>query len=104
MRGEVWACAFPQPIGPHAAVVLTANRIAAPLSAVTVAVVTGTFGPAATHVPVGNEAGLTKYDQSYVNCADLHTIAKPRLHRRLGRLAPTELRTVEATIRQVLGL
>lgn len=104
MRGEVWACAMPQPIGPHRAVILTVNRIAFPLSAVTVALITGTPGPSVTHVPVGQEAGLTKYDQSYVNCTDLHTVDKPRLRRRLGRLAPTELRSIEGCIRQILGL
>lgn len=104
LRGEVWWCAFPQPIGPHAVVVLTVNRIAQPLSAVTVALITGTPGPAATHVRVGAEAGLTKYDESYVNCTDLHSVAKPRLRRRLGLLATTELRAVENCLRRILGL
>ncbi|GAA0940026.1 type II toxin-antitoxin system PemK/MazF family toxin [Actinocorallia libanotica] len=104
LRGEVWACALPAPIGPHPVVVLTANRIAAPLSAMTVAVITGTAGPSVTHVPIGKEAGLTKYDESYVNCTDLHTVAKSRLRRKLGTLAPGELRSVEASVRLVLGL
>ena len=85
-------------------VVLTANRIAEPLASVTVAVVTGTAGPGATHVPVGPESGLTRYSESFVNCADLHTVAKPRLRRKIGLLAPTELRRVEDPIRLVLGL
>lgn len=85
-------------------VVLTANRIAAPLSAVTVAVITGTPGPPRTHVPIGREAGLTRYEESFVNCTDLHTVAKPRLRRRLGLLAPAELRRVEDGLRLALGL
>jgi mRNA interferase MazF len=85
-------------------VVLTVNRIAEPLSAVTVALVTGTAGPSVTHLPIGPESGLTKYDESYVNCADLHTVAKPRLRRRLGLLAPVELRRVEEAVRLILGL
>lgn len=104
MRGEVWGCALPQPLGPHPVVVLTANRIAAPLSAVTVALITGTSGASATHVPLGADSGLTKYDESYVNCADLHTVAKPRLRRRLGLLAPGELRAVENAVRLILGM
>jgi mRNA interferase MazF len=80
------------------------NRIAAPLSSVTVALITGTPGPTTTHVQIGPEAGLKKYDESYVNCTDLHTVAKPRLRRRLGRLAPAELRNVETSIRRTLGL
>jgi mRNA interferase MazF len=85
-------------------VVLTVNRIAEPLAAVTVAVVTGTAGPDTTHVPVGSESGLTKYAESFVNCTDLHTVAKPRLRRKIGLLAPTELKRVEDAIRLTLGL
>jgi mRNA interferase MazF len=51
--------------------VLTVNRIAAPLSSVTVAAITGTSSPAITHVPLGPESGLTKYDESYANCTVL---------------------------------
>jgi mRNA interferase MazF len=103
MRGEVWVCAVPI-AGPHPVVILTVNRIAAPLSAVTVALITGTPGPEATHVRVGPESGLTKYSESYVNCSDLHTIAKPRLRRRIGRLALPEMRSAESAVRRVLGL
>ncbi|WP_203550435.1 type II toxin-antitoxin system PemK/MazF family toxin [Actinospica acidiphila] len=104
LRGEVWGCALPAPIGPRPVVVLTVNRIAEPLPAVTVAVITGTSGPASTHVPVGPDCGVTKYDESYVNCTDLHTVDKPRLRRRLGLLAPSELRNVEERLRVILGL
>lgn len=104
LRGEVWACALPQPLGPHPVVVLTVNRIAEPLSSVTVALITGTPGPPVTHIPVGPDSGLKKYDESYVNCADLHTVGKPRLRRRLGLLAPAELRRVEDSVRLILGL
>lgn len=104
LRGEVWGCALPGPLGPHPVVVLTVNRIAEPLSAVTVAVVTGTSGPRSTHVAIGPDCGVTKYDESYVNCTDLHTVDKPRLRRRLGLLAPGELLRVEECVRVILGL
>ncbi|MCH6161700.1 type II toxin-antitoxin system PemK/MazF family toxin [Streptomyces marispadix] len=104
MRGEVWGCALPQPLGPHPVIVLTSDKIAAPLAAVTVVLITGTSGPASTHIPLGPDAGLTKYEESYANCADLHTVAKSRLRRRLGLLAPGELRAVEAAVRLILGL
>ncbi|MBN0046991.1 type II toxin-antitoxin system PemK/MazF family toxin [Streptomyces actuosus] len=104
LRGEVWGCALPNPIGPHPVVVLTVNRVAEPLSAVTVAVITGTPGPASTHVPVGSDCGVTKYDESYVNCTDLHTVDKPRLRRRLGLLDPSEMRRVEECVRVIMGL
>jgi mRNA interferase MazF len=103
MRGEVWLCAVPI-AGPHPVVVLTVNRIAVPLSAVTVALVTGSAGPEVTHIPIGPDAGLPKYPESYVNCTDLHSVDKPRLRRRLGRLAPVEMRGVEAALRTTLGL
>jgi mRNA interferase MazF len=104
LRGEVWLCAFRQPVGPHPAVVLTVNRIAQPLASITVALITGTEGPSETHVPVSAESGLTKYDESYVNCTDIHTVNKPQLRRRLGLLAQGELRAVEGNIRVILGL
>jgi mRNA interferase MazF len=103
LRGEVWACAVPL-AGPQPVLILTVNRIAEPLSAVTVALITGSAGPKTTHVGIGPEAGVTKYDESYVNCADLHTVDTPRLRRRLGRLALIEMRNVESNVRTVLGL
>lgn len=103
MRGEVWVCPMPG-AGTHPVVVLTVNRIAVPLSAITVALVTGSAGPPVTHVSIGPEAGVSKYPESYVNCTDLHSVDKPRLRRRLGRLAPAEMRSVETAVRTVLGL
>lgn len=93
-----------QPVGPHPVVVLTVNRLAEPLAAVTVAVVTGTPGPRSTHVPVGAASGLITYEESYVHCADLHTVAKSGLRRRLGLLSPTELTRVEENIGLILGI
>lgn len=103
MRGEVWTCAVPK-TGPHPVVILTANQIAAPLSAVTVALITGSAGPDVTHVRIGSDAGVMKSPESYVNCTDLHTVDKPRLRRRLGRLGLAEMRGVEFAIRRALGL
>src|SRR5215472_13143300 len=39
--------------------------------------ITGTKGPGYTHIPLGAEAGLTEYAESYANATDLHTIPKP---------------------------
>lgn len=104
LRGEVWDCFFRMPPGPHSVVVLTVNRIAQPLSAVTVALITGTSGPSVTHVPIGADAGVTKYDESYVNCTDLHTVQKTQLRKRKGLLSASELLAVENNIRVILGL
>jgi mRNA interferase MazF len=91
-------------VGDHPVIVLTINVLIPRLSAVTVAVVTGTDGPPQTHIPLHREAGLTGYDLSYINATDLHTIDKPRLRRRRGRLHPRELLSLEEAVRLYLGL
>jgi mRNA interferase MazF len=74
------------------------------LGAVTAVLVTGTAGPRYTHIPLGTEASLTEYAESYANATDLHTIPKPRLHRRRGRLAGSEMASLEQAVRTYLGL
>lgn len=103
LRGEVWDVRFPQPVGDHKALILSINALRVSLSAITVAVITGTEGPRHTHVPVGPDAGLTRYDESFVNVTDLHT-ASARFRRRRGLLSPDELSHVERAVRLVLGL
>ena len=66
--------------------------------------ITGTKGPGYTHIPLGAEAGLTEYAESYANATDLHTIPKPRLHRHRGRLAGAELASLQQAVRTYLGL
>lgn len=103
LRGEVWEAHLPR-AGDHPVVVLTVNALIGRLSAVTVAVITGTEGPSSTHVPLDRDSGSTTYDISYVNATDLHTVDKPRLHRRRGLLHPGELERLEDAIRLYLGL
>ena len=103
LRGEVWDAHVPA-AGPHPVVILTINPLLTRLSSATVLVVTGTEGPAATHIPVGAEAGLTKYDVSYVNVTDIHTIAQAKLTKRRGALHPAELARLEEALRVTLGL
>jgi mRNA interferase MazF len=103
LRGEVWDAHVPG-AGVHPVVVLTINPLLARLSSVTVLVITGTEGPLATHIPVGPEAGLTKYEVSYVNVTDIHTIAQAKLGQRRGALHPAELARLEEALRLTLGL
>ncbi len=103
LRGEVWDAHIPG-AGVHPVVVLTINPLLIRLSSVTVLVVTGTEGPAATHIPIGREAGLTRYDESYVNVTDVHTIAQAKLTKRRGALHPAELVRLEESLRVTLGL
>jgi mRNA interferase MazF len=103
LRGDIWDARLPR-AGDHPVVVLTINVLIPRLSAVTVAVVTGTEGPLPTLIPLDRESGLTGYDVSYVNVTDLHSIDKSRLRRRRGRLHPRELLRLEEAIRTYLGL
>jgi mRNA-degrading endonuclease toxin of MazEF toxin-antitoxin module len=72
-RGDVWDVVFPR-IGAHPAVAMTTNALRGRLSSVTVVLVTGAPGPAATHVELGPSAGLTKSQVGYANVTDLHTV------------------------------
>lgn len=103
LRGEVWDAYVPG-VGVHPVVVLTINLLLTRLSSVTVLVVTGTEGPATTHIQVGHEAGLTKYDASFVNVTDIHTIAQAKLTKRRGTLHPAELARLAEALRVTLGL
>lgn len=85
-------------------VVMTSNGLIPRLSAVSVVIVTGTEGPIATHVPVDDEVGVSKYPVSWVNVTDLHTVPKARLRRRRGRLSPSQLHEVERCLRSTLDL
>lgn len=103
MRGEVWDARVPV-AGEHPFVILTINPMITRLGSVTAALVTGSQGPAATHIPLGREAGLTEYGESYANATDIHTIPKPRLRTRRGRLHLAELAGIEQAVRIYLGL
>jgi mRNA interferase MazF len=103
MRGEVWDVGLPR-VGAHPCVVLTVNALAGRVSEVTVAMVTGTTGPRATRVPVGDDAGLTRYAESYVDVMSVHTVPLTRFQKRRGRLGGNELERVESALRLVLGL
>jgi mRNA interferase MazF len=102
LRGDVWDVNIPI-VGLHPAVILTNNSLIDRLSSVTIAVITGTAGPEVTHIALNRDAGLTRYDLSYANATDLHTVAQGRLRRRRGRLHHAEMRRLEAAIRTDLG-
>ena len=104
LRGEVWDVHFSPPVGHRPAVVLTTNALIPRLGAVTVAEITGTAGPASTHVEVPRELGLTGRERSWINLTGLHTIPHGKLRRRRGRLAPPELDRVGAAVRLYLDI
>jgi mRNA interferase MazF len=103
LRGEVWDADMPR-VGHHPVVVLTITPLLQRLSSTTAVLVTGTAGPRSTHVPVGREAGLTRYDESYAVATELHNVPLADLFAHRGRLSAGELRTLEEAIRIAHGL
>ena len=102
-RGEVWDVDFPD-FGTHPAVVLSANALNLRLGHVAVIPVTGTPGPAATHVALTEEAGLTRYDESYADITGLQPVDRARLLRQRGRLTSGELALIAGRLEVYLGL
>jgi mRNA interferase MazF len=102
-RGEVWDVDFDD-FGPHPAVVLSINLLNSRLGHVAVIPVTGTPGPAQTHVPLDADAGLTRYDQSYADVTALQPVARDRLLSRRGLLTRSELEHIGQRIGVYLGL
>lgn len=103
LRGEVWDADLPD-VGEHPVVVMSLNALNSVLGNVVGLLVTGTPGPALTHVPIGAEAGLTRYDESFINVTDVVNVDRYDLLARRGRLHPAELATVEARLRTYLVL
>lgn len=103
LRGEVWDAEMPR-VGDHPVVVLTVNRLLQVLSSTTGVLVTWTPGPRSTHIPLGPDAGLTRYGESYAVATELHNVPLAALRRQRGRLAPGELRALEDAVRVAHGL
>lgn len=104
LRGDVWDVRFPGPVGEHPAVVLSINLLNTRLAAVAVALITGSEGPSGTHVQLDADAGLTRYDQSWVNITDLHSVARSRFRRHRGRVSLAELDHISDGVRVYHGL
>lgn len=102
-RGEVWDVWFPVS-GEHPAVVISVNALNRRLGHIAVVPVTGTSGPALTHIPLTADAGLTRYDEPYADVTGLQPVARGRFRRRRGLLATSELTTIDDQIRIYLGL
>ncbi len=69
-RGEVWDVDLPDS-GTHAAVVLSVSPMDVQLPHVAVIPVTGTQEPERAHVPLGTDAGLTRYGESHADVTGL---------------------------------
>lgn len=91
-------------VGSHPAVVVSLNALTVRPGHVAVIPVTGTSGPAATHIPLTPEAGLTRYDESYADLTALQPVDRLSLLRQRGRLSPRELATLGQALSVYLGL
>lgn len=103
LRGEVWDAAMPR-VGDHPVVILTINGLLQRLSSTTAVLVTGTPGPRSTHILLGSEAGLTRYDESYAVATELHNVPLAALRTQRGRLSLGEMRALEDAVRIAHGL
>jgi len=103
LRAEVWDAAMPR-IGAHPVVILTINPLLRRLSAFTAVLVTGTAGPRSTHLPLGPEAGLSRYAESYAVATELHNVPLAALRTQRGRLSLGELQALEEAVRVAHGL
>lgn len=102
-RGEIWDVDFLE-FDRHPAVVVSVNALNRRLGHVAAVPVTGTAGPAATHIPLDVDAGLTRYDRSFANITAVQPVDRALLLRHRGRLAPSELDRLAEQLRIYLGL
>jgi len=101
-RGQVWDIDFE--FGGHPAVILSVNALNSRLGHVAVVPITGSAGPAATHVVLDAGAGLTRYDVSYADVTSMRPVSRDRLLQLRGLVAPNEMGEIEERLRVYLGL
>lgn len=104
LRGEVWDVHLPPPIGNHPVVVVMSNALIPRVSAISAVVITGTNGPAATHVALDSDAGLTRYPMSWANAASVQAVPKSHFRKQRGRLSADELAQLDQALRATLAL
>jgi mRNA interferase MazF len=91
-RGEVWLYKFKPPDKRRPVVVLTRQEAIPFLNALIVAPVTSTVRGSPGEVVVGVVEGLKQ--QSAANLDQVQTVAKDRLVRYVGRVAPARMREI----------
>ncbi len=101
-RGELWWAGLREPVKTRPVLLLSRNEVYDRRGYVTVAPVTSTLRPIASHVSVGVPEGLRR--ESAVNLDDLQTIDKRLLDRRIGSLSAAKVREVDEAIRFALQL
>ncbi|WP_053206873.1 type II toxin-antitoxin system PemK/MazF family toxin [Jiangella muralis] len=101
-RGEIWDADIAV-VGVHSAVVLSAAGLNERLGHLTVVPITGTRGPAVTHVRL-DKAGLTGSQPSYADATYLRQVKKEQFIERRGLCSEEEMYRIESLVRVYLGL
>ncbi len=101
-RGEVWWAHLGHPTKVRPVLLLSRHEVYACRDYVTVAPVTRTFRPIASHVPLNAAEGLHR--ASVANLDSVFTMNKRQLERRIGELSPARMQEVEEAIRFALQL
>lgn len=100
-RGDIFDADIPG-LGVRPVVIIT-RQVAIPvLSAVAVAMITSTVRGIPSEVPLNPEHGLKR--SCAANCDNLFTLAKARLHNRLGSLPVEDLDRLDNALRFALQL
>lgn len=82
---EIWWASLPEPAGRRPVLLLSRNQAYSYLNKFIVAEVTTRVRGIPVEVPVGPPEGMDK--PCAVNCDNIHTVSKDRLHTRIGSLA-----------------
>ncbi len=101
-RGEVWWARLRLPTKARPVLLLSRGEAYSRRGYVTVAPVTRTLRPIASHVSLGPAEGLRS--ASVVNLDSIMTINKRFLERRVGELSANRMREVEEAIRFAVQL
>jgi mRNA interferase MazF len=101
-RGEVWWADLPAPYGRRPAILVSRDAAYAVRRSVTLVPLTTRRRGIAVEVPLGPGDGIPR--ACVANADDVLTVAKTRLIRRVGPLAPEKLRAVEDALRFALAL
>ena len=101
-RGEVWWARLPTPAGLRPVVHLTRNSAYANRTHATVAPLTRSGRPIASHVLVGPEEGLPQ--PSVINLDDIQTMPMAQLVRQITTLSDERMRDVDKAIKYALAI
>ena len=101
-RGEIWWADLPAPYGRRPAILVSRDAAYAVRRSVTLVPLTTRRRGIPVEVPLGPGDGVPR--ACVANADDVLTVAKTRLIRRVGPLAPEKLRAVEDALRFALAL